>query len=214
MGDMIEECLAVEIRVTGDECPLAEASAVTGVAIDAEPPRFRDDGYSLLRFSAPIDEGLIETLEDDERIRYLHRTGGTERGTYRCLSLAPCVVRVLVNAGFLVESLRYRDGVGHFRGTVVGHDVLRGVMDTAGDTVGVQLASVYPLGPDDETAVAGRWNLTPRQEEALRTALAMGYFSVPKDVTADEVADELGIGASAFLERLRRGQASLLSQVL
>jgi predicted DNA binding protein len=62
--------------------------------------------------------------------------------------------------------------------------------------------------------VASRWNLTPRQEEALRTALAMGYFSVPKDATADEVAAELGIGASAFLERLRRGQASLLSQVL
>ncbi|HKL28172.1 MAG TPA: helix-turn-helix domain-containing protein [Natrialbaceae archaeon] len=211
---MIEECLAVEIRVTGDECPLAEASATTGVAIDAEPPRFRDDGYALLRFSAPADDRLVEVLDADDRIRYLHVSGGENRRTFRCLSLSPCVVRVLVNAGFLVETLRYRDGVGQFTGTVVGHEVLRGVMDTAGDTVGVQLGSVYPLGPEDGTAVAGRWNLTPRQEEALRTALAMGYFSVPKEATADEVAGELGIGASAFLERLRRGQASLLSQVL
>jgi len=211
---MIEECLAVEIRVTGDECPLAEASRAAGVTIDAEPPRFRDDGYSLVRFSAPADERLVEALDGDDRIRYLHLAGSEERATYRCLSLAPCVVRVLVNAGFLVETLRYRDGEGHFTGTVVGHEVLRGVMDTAGETVGVQLASVYPLTPDDGSPVAGRWNLTPRQEEALRMALAMGYFQVPKGATADEVAAELGIGASAFLERLRRGQASLLSEVL
>jgi predicted DNA binding protein len=211
---MIEECLAVEIRVTGDECPLATASETAEVSIDAEPPRFRDDGYALLRFSAPANDRLIEVLDEDDRIRYLHVSGSGDRRTFRCLSTTPCIVRVLVNDGFLVESLRYRDGVGQFTGSVIGYEVLRRVMETAGETVGVQLVSVYPLGPDDELAVAGRWNLTPRQEEALRAALEMGYFSVPKEASADEVAAELGIGASAFLERLRRGQASLLSQAL
>ena len=56
--------------------------------------------------------------------------------------------------------------------------------------------------------------LTPAQEAALRTALETGYFSVPRDATASEVAAELEISKSAFLERLRRGQESLLREAL
>jgi predicted DNA binding protein len=41
----------------------------------------------------------------------------------------------------------------------------------------------------------------------------MGYFSVPRETTASEVAAELGISKSAFLERLRRGQDGLFAQV-
>jgi predicted DNA binding protein len=41
----------------------------------------------------------------------------------------------------------------------------------------------------------------------------MGYFAVPRESTATEVADEIGISKSAFLERLRRGQAGLFRQL-
>jgi predicted DNA binding protein len=41
----------------------------------------------------------------------------------------------------------------------------------------------------------------------------MGFFSVPREADASEVAAELGIGKSAFLERLRRGQATLFAQL-
>ncbi|MFB6193864.1 MAG: helix-turn-helix domain-containing protein [Halobaculum sp.] len=235
---MIEECLVVAVRVTGDGCPLAAASRAAGVSVAAEPPSLRRDGNALLRFSATPDDGLAETLDADDRIRYLHRSrgggagravggggsggsrssgGGSSGGRsggaydeYRCLSLAPCVVHDLTDRGFMAESLTYDGGEGRFVGAVVGREVLGEVMEAAGDAVGVRLEQISPL---DTAGTSGRWDLTPAQAAALRTAHRMDYFAVPKGATAEEVAGKLGIGKSAFLERLRRGQSSLFDQL-
>ena len=209
---MISECLVVEFRVTGDDCPLAAASRTTEETIQAAPPLRRDDGNTLLRFSS-ADTAVGDCLDADDRIRYLHRTTAEERHTFRCLSKDRCVVHELIDEGFLVDSIQYRDGVERHVGAVVGQDVLHGVLEAAGEAVGVKLERISPLGDDGDTAVESRWNLTPRQATALETAYEMGYFDVPKQVTAAEVAAALDISKSAFLERLRRGQARLLGSV-
>lgn len=71
------------------------------------------------------------------------------------------------------------------------------------------LERVYSLGAEDDTPVARRFEFTSTQEEAIRTALELGYFAIPREATASEVADARGIAKSAFLKRLRSGQASL-----
>jgi predicted DNA binding protein len=236
---MIEECLVVECRVTGDDCPLAAATRAVDARIECSPPQARRDGYDLLRFSAPASDALAATLDGDDRIRYLHRSRGgrdghahrgsragddaddadrpsadaTGRDDYRCLSKHPCAVHDLTDAGLVVESITYEDGTERYVGAVVGYDVLQGVLEAAGDTVGVTLERVYPLGPDDTGTPGGRWDVTPRQETAIRTALEMGYFEVPRETTATDVAERIGISKSAFLERLRRGQAGLFRQL-
>ena len=211
---MIEECLVVEFRVTGDDCPLADATRELDASVDCRPPQARSDGNALLRFSADADvEALAERLDRDDRIRYLHASHVDGTANFRCLSKYPCVVHRLVDVGFMAESLQYRRGTETYLGAVVGHDVLRGVLEAAGETVGVTLERVYPLGSREETSVASRWGLTPAQAEALRTALEMGYFAVPREATADNVAEALGIGRSALSERLRRGQATLFDQL-
>lgn len=238
---MIDECLVVTVRVTGDGCPLAAASRAAGVSVAAQPPLLRRDGNALLRFAATPDDGLAEAVNADDRIRYLHRSRGGSGGgaghapeasggrgagggsggaaggargggydEYRCLSLEPCVVHKLTDRGFMAESVTYNDGNGRFVGAVVGRDVLDEVMAAAGDAVGVRLEQISPL---DASGTSGRWDLTPAQEAAIRTAHRMGYFAVPKEATAATVAAELGIGKSAFLERLRRGQAALFDQL-
>lgn len=210
---MIDECLIVEFGVTGDDCPLAEVTREIGARIDARPPQRRSDGTDLLRFTATDDRALTTALDADDRIRYLHASATDGRINYRCLSRHPCIVHELTDAGFLVDSIQYRDGEERYAGAVVGYDVLEGVLEAAGETVGVALERVYPLGDEDEEAVAQRWDVTPAQEEALRLAYEMGYFSVPRETDASAVAAELGIGKSAFLERLRRGQAAVFGQV-
>lgn len=210
---MIEECLAVEIEVTGDDCPLADATRATGTVVDAHPPQLRTDGAALLRFEAPRTAGVIDTLDRDDRIRYFHVASGGERAQCRCLSTSPCVIHELVSVGFLVESLRYRGDRTLFTGAVVGRDVLSGVINRAAETVGVSLERVNPMGP--EGGGVGRvLDLTDKQTAALRAAERAGYFDVPRGATATEVATELGIGKTAFLERLRRGQRSLVGQML
>jgi len=211
---MIAECLVVEFSVTGDDCPLAEVSKQTGVDVDCQPPQHRSDGNSLLRFSTSDDDGtLADVLDADDRIRYLHVSTTDGRRNYRCLSKQPCVVHQLTDVGFMAESLRYRNGAEQYSGAVVGYDVLKGVLDTAGETVGVKLERIHPLGSEDETTVAQQWDVTPAQEAAVRAALEHGYFSVPRETTATEVAASLDISKSAFLERLHRAERRLLGQL-
>ncbi|MFC6787431.1 helix-turn-helix domain-containing protein [Halobaculum halobium] len=209
---MIAECLVVEVRVSGDDCPLAEATAATRTPVRAKPPQLRRDGNVLLRFGAPRDDDLAAHLDGDDRVRYLHRSRAGERDTYRCLSKHPCVVHELVSAGLLVEDVAYRDGDATVTGAVVGHDVLQGVMATAGETVGVRLTRTYPLR-EEADPVAGRFGLTPPQIEALRAAVEAGYFAVPRAATSAAVADELDLSKSAFLERLRRAEATLYREL-
>lgn len=212
---MIPECLIVEFDVAGDDCPLAGATRAVDVTIDAQPPQLRSDGYVLLRFSAPDDDRLVRALDSDERIRYLHRARGNEnkRANYRCLSKHPCVVHELVSVGLLLEALSYRNGEATVTGAVVGHDVLKGVMSRAGETVGVTLRRVYPLGTEEQGTVAQQWDLTPKQEEALRAATDLGYFEIPRKADATAVANELELSKSAFLERLRRAERAVLTRM-
>lgn len=224
---MIEECLVVEFTATGDDCPLADATRTHGATVSCRPPQLRRDDTALLRFStdritqssaengphSQKNETVGSFLDVDERVRYLHATRSEETTAYRCLSLDPCVVHELTDAGFLVDDIRYREGTERYTGAVVGHDVLDGVLTAADETVGVSLERVYPLGANEGEPIERGWDLTPAQEAALRTAHKMGYFGVPKGATAEEVATELGIGASAFLERLYRGQSALFEQL-
>jgi predicted DNA binding protein len=212
-GTMIEDCLVVEFEVEGDDCPLAAATRATGIRIDARPPQLRQDGNVLLQFRAPPSSALQTALDEDDRIRYLHVADGTTEDTYRCLSKHPCVVHELVSAGCMVDSLQYQDGRALVTGAVVGRDVLQGVMERAGETVGVELRRAYQLQREGDPGPSQQWDITPKQEACIRAALEMGYFSIPRGATASEVADTLDISKSAFLERLHRGERTLFQQL-
>lgn len=65
------------------------------------------------------------------------------------------------------------------------------------------------LAHDGEPEAPGE-GLTDAQREALRVAYELGYFEVPRGASLADVADELGVGASALSERLRRAQSHLV----
>ncbi|EMA50770.1 helix-turn-helix domain-containing protein [Halococcus salifodinae] len=55
--------------------------------------------------------------------------------------------------------------------------------------------------------------LTDDQLNVLETAYSMGYFAVPRDASAQAVADELGIQQSTFSERIRTAERAFLELV-
>jgi len=57
----------------------------------------------------------------------------------------------------------------------------------------------------DTIDAGGKYDLTERQHEALALAVQRGYFDIPRQVTFEELAVELGVSAQAVSERVRRG---------
>ena len=77
------------------------------------------------------------------------------------------------------------------------HGSLELVGTTQTETIG------FPLGGNKiKRNMSGK--LSDKQLEVLETAYQMGYFRVPQEVTAEEIANELDISRSTLSERLRR----------
>lgn len=58
------------------------------------------------------------------------------------------------------------------------------------------------------------FGLTHVQRETLVMAVRNGYFSIPRETTLEEIADELGISSQAASERIRRGAETVLRKAL
>lgn len=63
-----------------------------------------------------------------------------------------------------------------------------------------------------ETDVA--YGLTDEQVEALKVAYKSGYFSEPREMALNDVADEIDVSSTAMSGRLRRGMRNLISAAL
>lgn len=72
------------------------------------------------------------------------------------------------------------------------------------------LTLTYDSASDDDLP----YGLTDRQHEALTLALSRGYYERPRRITAEELAEELGIAQPSMSDLLRRGEYQLLSATL
>ncbi|WP_440009097.1 helix-turn-helix domain-containing protein [Halomicrococcus sp. SG-WS-1] len=75
----------------------------------------------------------------------------------------------------------------------------------------VTLTALHALTPIETTTESA---LTDPQHELLVLAYERGYFNSPRDVTMEELGDELGISQQAVASRLRRGICRVLGQTL
>lgn len=82
------------------------------------------------------------------------------------------------------------------------HGSLELIGTTQTETIG------FPLGSNKlKQSLSGK--LSDEQLDVLETAYRMGYFKVPQEVTAEEIAAELDISRSTLSERLRRVEHNL-----
>jgi|GEM_PF-789172 len=56
--------------------------------------------------------------------------------------------------------------------------------------------------------------LTERQLEVLQTAYELGFYTVPREATIDEVATEMNLDGATVSEHLQRAERNILSQQL
>lgn len=60
----------------------------------------------------------------------------------------------------------------------------------------------------------GQYGITPKQREALVSALEAGFYDIPQSATMTDVAETIGISQQALSKRLRRGHGNLVGNVL
>lgn len=59
-----------------------------------------------------------------------------------------------------------------------------------------------------------KFDLTDEQREALVAAFEAGYYDIPRDLTAADLADQLDISHQALSERFRRGYGNLVASIV
>jgi predicted DNA binding protein len=59
-----------------------------------------------------------------------------------------------------------------------------------------------------------RFDLTDKQQTALEAALKSGYYGIPRETNAAQLATELDVSHQALSERLRRAHKSLVENAL
>ena len=151
-------------------------------------------------------------LADLERVRVV-RDGGDE-GLVEYRFGDSSLLGTLAEAGLKLRSADADTGIGRF--------VVEAPQDAAVRELVGRVHDVYPTA----TLVAQRERdrsvvefdvpggplaaLTDRQREALETAYHAGYFEWPRESTAEEVAESMGIAAPTLNRHFRRAQHQLL----
>jgi len=76
----------------------------------------------------------------------------------------------------------------------------------------ITLEQVTPAGQDRvQSSFQARFNeLTPRQRQAYELARESGYYEWPRETSVRELADDIGVSKTTFLEHLRSAEKHLL----
>lgn len=96
--------------------------------------------------------------------------------------------------------------------TIVGDG--RDIQQVLGDLPEAVEVTVEEVGTYDRRGGTPAGALTDRQLEAVRAALELGYYEVPREASLADVADALGCAESSASMLLRRAARAMFSRVL
>lgn len=130
-------------------------------------------------------------------------------------------VAPLIDAGCRIVRSVAEEGRPEIVARISADADVQGVVDRVttqlpGLAVVAKRTDVRPSGPPASTAdaFAVADALTDKQVAALRAAYAAGYYNWPRDSTAEEVADALGVDPSTLHQHLRKAQSHLIGTAL
>lgn len=100
---------------------------------------------------------------------------------------------------------------GGLKITVIGEEpVIRESMPAIPSTLRLKLEQIGEYEPVTDRLFS---LLTERQQEILQEAIEQGYYSVPRQVTHQDIAEELDCSGGTVGEHLRKIEAKLLSEI-
>lgn len=206
----------VKASLPTDQFAMAETfEVVPDVTVDAV--RFvshaSDQAMPLLWTMGADAETVRAAMEADETTADVHLVSQRNHDSLfrlRWTDQIRFITHVLVEKNGAVVSAHGESDEWTFRILFPERDGVSATFESCGE-YDVSIDRIQTL---DEVASSGRRRLTETQSETLETALESGYYGVPRGVTIDELATELGVSHQALSERFRRGHRTLVQDLL
>ena len=211
------EGMSVIVELTADRETFALGRALRGREIELERivpvknaviPFFWSQGGSTEKLERQVRESTyIENLVEVDRIgdRALYRVEWT--GEYEDLvdgiaSTDAVILDAYTQGERWLFRLRFPDheNVATFYNFCTDHEI------------SVRIERVTTL--TEEGVRSRQFGLTNEQREALVLALRAGYFETPRETTLADLAADLDISQQALSDRIRRGNRTVLGNVL
>ncbi|NHN58906.1 MULTISPECIES: helix-turn-helix domain-containing protein [Halorussus] len=158
-------------------------------------------------------EAFSAELAETPEVRAYDVTPVDDRGFYAHVRAETTPVqRAMFDAyregGVVVTStLEHTDDGGVTFDAVGTADALQELHDTAPEEVVVRVERVGGIEATPETVAAV---LSARQREAVETAVAAGYYDVPRTASHEDVAEALDCAPSTASEHLRKAESKVL----
>jgi predicted DNA binding protein len=186
------------------------------------------EGRATGRFTAYADtaegvEALLAAIEDSPHTHSVWETeeattdGGAVPGeATRSLlveyDLDKSINDALVSRGFIPdEPVRMVGGREYWTVLVrEGRETVRGRLDAVREEMDAEVQVEVVTTPVGGAGVLPTDDLSERQREVFELARKRNYYSWPREVSAAELADEVGVSKPTFLEHLRKAEAKVL----
>ncbi|WP_049921751.1 helix-turn-helix domain-containing protein [Halopiger djelfimassiliensis] len=128
-------------------------------------------------------------------------------GTRRALELQR-------DSQLVIETPIYFTSDGFLKVTCLGSDetfetLLEDIKDVESIT-----AEILEMGEYDPTESSFSRMFTVRQEEVLEVAVDLGYYTVPRQATLEDIAEVVGIAPATVGEHLRKVEARVFSEIV
>jgi predicted DNA binding protein len=161
----------------------------------------REELEEMLDADPTVEDYELVDWADDTGIYYIEHTSETEL-------ISSIVTEV---NGFLVQTETEGEG-WVVRLLLPDRKALNTIWEYAAEH-GITLDILEIYGNEDARGERS-YGLTEEQRSALITAHERGYFSEPREISLDAVADEMGLSSTAVSGRLRRGIRNLIATTI
>nr|WP_282594626.1 bacterio-opsin activator domain-containing protein [Halomarina salina] len=215
MGDSL---LEVELRTTDHVPTLIEEVGEEGRVTFERTIPTTNDHLQYVRVENVSTERFEELLDGYEWCREFRRVRDADPAVYELRATHLDLTSQLYSLGGRIRSAVVEDGAFRIVAELPDDADVRGLVEALGDSNSdielVAQRTVPRSDHPDRARISLEDTLSDRQQAALEVAYYAGYFEWPRDSTAEDVADSLGVSSPTTHKHLRRAHQRILEQLL
>ncbi|GAB7017646.1 helix-turn-helix domain-containing protein [Halostagnicola bangensis] len=203
----------VDIKLPIDETSLGDVSD-TVPTLSCEMEQVISSRNRTLWLSGADLPVLESALDDASTVRNYQRVGSGDGRWLFDIDFDQDIVdifEIVRSTDGTVLSASATNGSWQLRVRFVEREALRTLYDRFRSVdITPEIVRLY----DPTTEMHSRYGMTNQQYETLLAAIDHGYFEIPREISMQELSDELDVSHQALSERLRRAYQALVTAEL